>query len=41
MSYREGQIHIKQTTTPPLPTHPLAEFCVQFWPLFHDQDHLV
>ena len=21
--------------------HPLAEFCVQFWSLFHEQDHLV
>ena len=49
MSYREGQFHIKQTpTTPcnPIPTHPLdphhplAEICVQFWSLFHEQDHL-
>ena len=31
----------------PIPTHPLdphlplAKFCVQFWSLFHEQDHLV
>ena len=35
------------TTPTPLPIHllnshnPLAEFCVQFWSLFHGQDHLV
>ena len=29
------------TPYPPDPHHPLAEFCVQFWSLFHGQDHLV
>ena len=35
------------TTPPPStphpldPHHPLAEFCVHFWSLFHGQDHLV
>ena len=30
------------TPTPPLPDQdPLAEFCVQFWSLFHEHDHLV
>ena len=38
MSYREDQFDIKQT---PPSTHPLAEFCVQFWSLSHEQNHLV
>ena len=33
--------HHPPTHPPPGPHHPLAEFCVQFWSLFHGQDHLV
>ena len=39
MSYTEDQFHIKQTPHP-TPTTP-AKFCVQFWSLFYEQDHLV
>ena len=50
MSYREGHFDIEQSLGPPHPLlplldpdhphHPVAEFYVQFWSLFHEQDHL-